>query len=281
VIEIFRPGRRLRGLAYAVAAWLVLLITPYGPVETVRYYRLLLVDPPFAQLVVEWQRPGLEWSNLAFGMLVVVAAALLVVGWRGFTVTEVVVLTLTLVVALQAVRGIYWFSIAALVILPPGVDRTLHLREPVPLRGVGRVVALLSLAGLVVAVAAGAGTADGRISREWPSRALPPIRRALEDPGARVFPSDRHADWLLWSLPQLRGRIAYDVRLEIYTRAQIEANVRYNGEIGPRWRQVTDGYRIVVLDQTDSISHLADLLREPGATLLYRDPRVAVVRRPA
>jgi hypothetical protein len=35
-----------------------------------------------------------------------------------------------------------------------------------------------------------------------------------------VFADDRHADWLLWAQPSLRGRIAYDIRFELLTPQQ-------------------------------------------------------------
>ena len=140
VLELVRRRRALQAAAFAVAPWLALLVTPYGPVATVRYYRLLLVDPPFADVVSEWDRPGIGWATIAFGILLIGAVILLVTGWRGFALTEVVVLALTAAVALQAIRGIYWFSIACLIILPPAIDRATGLREPPPLRKVGRVV---------------------------------------------------------------------------------------------------------------------------------------------
>ena len=64
--------------------------------------------------------------------------------------TELMVLAITAAVALQAIRGIYWFSIACLVILPPAIDRSLGWREPPPLRSVGRVVSLLAVLELVI-----------------------------------------------------------------------------------------------------------------------------------
>ena len=105
VLELVRRRRPLLAAAFAVAPWLALLVTPYGPVATVRYYRLLLVDPPFADVVSEWDRPGIEWATIAFGILLIGAVILLVTGWRRFALTEVVVLALTAAVALQAIRG--------------------------------------------------------------------------------------------------------------------------------------------------------------------------------
>jgi hypothetical protein len=279
VLELVRRRRALHAAAFAAAPWLALLVTPYGPVATVRYYRLLLVDPPFADVVSEWDRPGVGWSTIAFGILLIGVVILLLTGWRGFALTEVAVLALTATVALQAIRGIYWFSIACLIILPPAIDRATGLREPPPLRKVGRVVSLLAVGGLLIAALAGGLTTGGRVADNWSSAAATPVRTALRDPSTTVYPTDRYADWLLWTIPELRGRVAYDVRFEVYTRDQIVANVHYNGETGKSWKSVTNGFRIVVLDNTDKTSHLPDFLAEPGARVVYRDEAVTIVDR--
>ena len=42
------------------------------------------------------------------------------------------------------------------------------------------------------------------------------VRAETRDPGTRVWATDGTADWLLWRIPDLRGRIAFDVRFELY-----------------------------------------------------------------
>jgi hypothetical protein len=37
-----------------------------------------------------------------------------------------------------------------------------------------------------------------------------------------VLSDDVHADWLLWQEPQLAGRVAYDVRFELFSAAELE-----------------------------------------------------------
>ena len=279
VLELARRRHAWQALALAVTPWLALLVTPYTPASTVRYYRLVLVDPPFADVVGEWARPGVAWSTLGFGILLLATVLLVLTGWRRFALTELVVLAITAAVALQAIRGIYWFSIACLVILPPAIDRALGWREPPPLRSVGRVVSLLAVLGLVIATIAGGLTTDRRVADSWPTAAAVPVRAALRDPATRVYPTDRFADWLLWTLPELRGRMAFDIRFEVYTRAQMVDNVRFNGESGKDWKRVANGYRIITLDNIDKPSHLADLLAEPGARVVYRNNAITVVDR--
>ena len=73
--------------------------------------------------------------------------------------------------------------------------------------------------------------------------------------------------------------MAFDVRFELYKRNVIEDIVRYNGELGPRWQSITDGYTLIVLDRKSNRSHLQDFLSEPGSRLVFRDTRLALVSR--
>jgi hypothetical protein len=120
---------------------------------------------------------------------------------------------------------------------------------------------------------------DASLTTIWPRRALPVIAGALEQPGTLVWGTDRHADWLLWELPQLRGRLAFDVRFELYTRRQVEDTVRWNGRIGTDWKRVAAPYRVVLLDAVDRSSHVPDLARERGTRIAYRDDAIVVAVR--
>ena len=61
-------------LALVVLAPLAVLVTPYGPAATVRYYHLLLVDPPFAGRVTEWRWRSRPRTRSFFYVLVALAA---------------------------------------------------------------------------------------------------------------------------------------------------------------------------------------------------------------
>ena len=98
------------------------------------------------------------------------------------------------------------------------------------------------------------------------------------EPGDRVFAPDRFSDWLLWKIPELRGRVAYDVRFEVYDREFFDRLQEYAGETGGDWKSFADGYRIVLVDETRR-SHTADFLAEPGARAVYRDEEITVIVR--
>ena len=118
--------------------------------------------------------------------------------------------------------------------------------------------------------------------KNWPEGAVSAVRNSLTTPETRVFATSRDADWILWRIPELRGRLAYDVRFEIYDRQTFERIVRFRGEQGDDWKSIADGYEIVVLetDQEPS-SHVDDFLDEVGARSAYADARVTVIRRKA
>ena len=93
--------------------------------------------------------------------------------------------------------------------------------------------------------------------------------------GTRLWATDGTADWLLWRIPGLRGRVAYDVRFELYDEHALDELITY-GRRETGWRTVVDGYRVVVVDEA---AHLKALTAEPGARIAYRGDDLVVVRR--
>ena len=64
------------------------------------------------------------------------------------------------------------------------------------------------------------------------------VREATRDPNVRVWATDGTADWLLWRIPDLRGRLAYDVRFELYDKATLDrivATARKRASGAARW----------------------------------------------
>jgi len=114
---------------------------------------------------------------------------------------------------------------------------------------------------------------------DWTRAALDAVRAALaSDPTARIFPAEGTADWLLYELPEVRGRIAFDGRFEVYSRARFAQIRNYLRQSGPGWERFGRRYRIVVVDPERN----ANLFRTYSARrvrLLYRGPRVAVFDR--
>jgi hypothetical protein len=269
-----------RSIPLVALAPLATLITPYGPLTTARYYHLLLIDPPFAGRVTEWHWAEPAVNTIFFYVLVAIAVPLVVLGRRRLTVFDFAVLALTLVGAVTAIRGIPWFALACMVLAPVAIGRSLESRNPgEPRRGLNVAITI----GMATAVVAAAGSLftrdDAWFEKYWPQEVVEAVQRAVE-PGDRVFAPDRFSDWLLWKIPELRGRVAYDVRFELYDREFFDRLAEYNGEAGGAWKSFADGYRIVLVDETRR-SHTKDFLEEPGAKAIYRGDEIAVIARPS
>jgi hypothetical protein len=271
--------RRLAALVFVALPPLCVLASPYA-LDLPGYYRLMLVDAPFADVIREWQpsRPG--GSTAVFFVLALVAAAAVARHPRRLLPFEVVTLGVTFSGAVVAIRGIAWFALAALVILPYALDGVLSLHRTRPLDPrVNRIAVSMSAAVLAGAALVTLVRPSSWLETSWPEEMTAAVAGAAADPEVRVYPSDRHADWLLWKLPELRGRIAYDVRFELYTEQQLDRIVTYDCECGDSWKRAADGYRVVVVDERSEPSHTADFASEPGSRVVYRDERRAVVVR--
>src|SRR5262249_31391325 len=149
-----------------------------------------------------------------------------------------------------------------MVFVPVAIGRGLESRKPgEPRRGLNIAISAGLAAGVLASAAALFVRSNAWFESYWPTKAADAVRADLR-PGGRVFAPDRFSDWILWNIPELRGRIAYDVRFELYDRAFFDRLGNYNWEEGD-WKSFADGYRIVLVDETNR-SHTADFLKEPG-----------------
>ena len=278
---VARRGIGWRQLLLFVAPPLLVLATPYGPVATTRYYHLLLIDPPFnPSEITEWNpsRPAL--NTIFFYVLAALALILVIRGGRRLTPFDVATLTVTFVGALVAIRGIPWFAMACQVFLPVAIGGTLSARTE-SVRRINRGIA--TVAGALVALAIVVTLTRDRswFVENWSQRAVAVVRADTSDSDVKVFATSQEADWLLWRLPELRGRVAFDVRFEIYTPETFERIVDFRGQRGPDWKSLADGYRVLVIESDEKPAPAPVFLKDPGAQLAYRDSDVTVVRRRA
>jgi hypothetical protein len=278
LVELVR-ARRLpwMPIALVVLAPLCVLASPYGT-KLVDYYDLMLVEAPFAPILREWQWSSPSATTALFWLLAVLAIALLALRRcrSRLTAYELLVLAVTFVGAVQAVRGVIWFALACAAILPVALDGV-FTRADVAAPKVNRIISLAALAGLAVALLVSVVRPASWYVSSWEESQLQAVRSATHDPSVRLYATDGTADWLLWRIPDLRGRIAYDVRFELYDKPTLERIIRYD-ELAGDWKSITDGYRVVVVDQR---RHLDAFRAEPGARVLYRDDEIAVVERAA
>ena len=267
-----------RSVPLIVLAPLAVLATPYGPATTARYYYLMLVDPPFAGHVTEWDWAAPGSLTVFFYVLAALALATCWLGRRRLTMFDIALLLMTFAGGVSAIRGVVWFALACMIFVPVAIGRKLETKRPGEPR---RTLNLAITTGLTVALIAVAASLFGRseswFEGYWPREPVEAVRNAIR-PGDRAFISDRFSDWMLFKIPALRGRVAYDVRFELYDRAFFDRLQKYAGENTPNWKSFADGYRIVVVDEQRR-SHTEDFAREPGARILYKSDELTVIAR--
>ena len=273
-----RGANALLPATLLVLAPLCVLATPYGW-DIVAYYDLMLVDAPFAEILREWQWSKPSGTTALFWALALLAVALVALRRcrQKLNVFELLLLAVTFVGAVQAVRGVIWFALACAAILPAALDGLLTRADP-SARRVNLAISSASLVGLAVALLVTLAQPQSWFSQEWPEERVEAVRTATRDPSTRLFATDGTADWLLWRIPELRGRIAYDVRFELYDQETLDAISRYGNTEGSDWVSLADGYDVVIVDER---AHLQAHLAEPGAKQVYRDDEIAVVVRAA
>jgi hypothetical protein len=221
-----------------VAAPACLLMSPYG-LDLVGYYRMMLVDPPLASFVREWRPPGFDGVTVAF----FVSALAVTVLWgrhrRVLTSFEQWAMPLLLLAALSAVRNVIWFELAAAVTLPRLLDAAW------PARALTHGVRRVNLVAGAAAVLAVLGFVAVHRPALDPDRAAAATVAAAAGAQGIVLADDTHADWLLWEQPSLIGRVAYDVRFELFDAREL----RQLNELGrgsrSAWRTCAATARVV------------------------------------
>jgi hypothetical protein len=258
--------RRLVGLVYAVAAPVCVFVSPYG-FSLFGYYETMTVHSPFGQQIVEWQRTTPSRGTAVFFLLGVVAALLLFARRKSVRSFDALLLVLTFAFGLFAIRLTPWFGLAALAVLPP-----LATRSNVRFQGIGAAAAALAV-GVVLLVALALIPGRAVPLSSWRPDRLAAVRELPA--GERVFADLDLADWLLWEVPTLRGRVAYDGRPELLTRAEFDDVVMRAATVAPGWRRVLAPYQLVVLGPSEA----ARLVRLGGWRRLATAPKFVVLTR--
>jgi hypothetical protein len=96
-----------------------------------------------------------------------------------------------------------------------------------------------------------------------------------------VLADDLHADWLLWEQPTLAGRIAFDVRFELFNAHELRQIQLLRQGSHPVWNRCGATARVVTFSGS---SDEADALREhvlaPNSRTFVRTPDFIAVQQP-
>lgn len=241
-------SRRLSGraLALVVLPWLCVLASPYS-LHLPGYYEAVTVNGDFGRFVTEWRPTTLTAVTAPFYLLVIGGLWLLGRSGRRLTTLDGITLIATALLGFQAVRNITWFALVALALLPVMLD---DLRRPaVEPRRLNRLLATVVLAGVVVAVAGVAANGRSWFLRSFPPRAAAAAAAAAGQHG-RILATSSYADWLLWTRPELRGRIAYDGRFELLSHGQLSDAQDFQARV-EGWKEIARRFRVLVIGATD------------------------------
>jgi hypothetical protein len=199
-----RPTKRTSSLAgLAIAS---LFASPYAP-HLPGYYRTVLFNGEFAKYLPDWMPTALTPATAAFYLLAFVAVFAIARAPRSLSLFEKSAFVVLLVLAVEATRGVTWFTLFALVALPSALREWSLPSVRLPAAPALSIVA-------VVAFAVAASHPSSWFTRDYPS----PAARVVADtagPNQAVFANGAFGDWLLLTEPSLRGRIAYDARFEV------------------------------------------------------------------
>jgi hypothetical protein len=267
---------RGRAVAVAAAAFLCLLVSPYG-FGVIGYYRDVLGAGAFRDLVSEWG-PTTVTDQPLFFVLGVGAVWLAARRPAALSLFEQLALIGLLFAGLGAVRNVVWFALAAAMIVPRALDAVWPLAEAPLRRRVNLALSLGALALVIVSLVSAASRA--RAANAYPSRAAAAVSSAAgRDPSLRIFANEAFGDWLLWRAPALAGRLAFDARFELLSNQQIHALARFRHQTTPQWSAAAAGYRLLVLDPTTEQRVISSVRAEPGTRLLFRNDDIAVLLR--
>jgi hypothetical protein len=144
-----------------------------------------------------------------------------------------------------------------------------------------------ALAATAIAAVSVAGAAAAARPESWLTSSVYPAAAAkavgaaaATDPTARIYSDVRFADWLLWTRPELAGRIAYDARFELLSNVELDRLYRLQNELTPQWKAAVADHRLVVLPRSQGAATARALMTEDGVRRIYRDSSVVILLRP-
>jgi hypothetical protein len=234
------------------------------------------VGGDFKDFVTEWAPTTLTAKTAAVYLLILGGLWLLGRAGRGTPLLDQVAFVVAAVLAFEAVRNTAWIGLVSLAVLPPVLER---LRGPVvePPRRLNRILAVTILAAVVISVVGVAAKPTAWFTNAFPDAAAKAAAAAAGAKG-RVFATSPYADWLLWSRPTLTGRVAFDARFELFSRAQLDRLAQFQGLSGD-WLATARGYRVFVLDRKTNQALVGPLVRRLPARVVFSSPQVVVLRR--
>ena len=275
-------------LLLAACMPLAVVATPYG-FSIMDYYRSVLGNPVLTGRVAEWQAATFSGPSIQF--VIVMLATVATIGFaygRGYRPQLfMVAITCTLAAAgVHAVRYQVWFAFAATILIADVMNGTFGSSDtPIVRRIAARVVPVLAVVGVLGSTLLLVSTPTSRYEILSPRPAMNVAAQwAAAHPDAKIMAGDVSADALLWTHPELIGRVGFDSRYEVYSQSQLELYTNWVADMGVRsqWAADLNGYDEVILSRVYREGDINRMHLLPEWKQIYADANgVVFVRRSA
>jgi hypothetical protein len=202
-------------VAVGLAVIAATMCTPFGP-GVWRYVWSLSSNQTVRDLVVEWQRTSVDsYSGAAFLLSVVLVALHLIRRRAGVAWPLLLALASFILIGWSSVRGVYWWGMAAPVLLA-GTFPTPQARRADPMR-VANLALVAVLAGAMLAAFIPWVSPASIVPTDRLDQAPRGITSALERTlvaNERVFAAQAWGSWFEFALPT--HPVAVDSRIELF-----------------------------------------------------------------
>jgi hypothetical protein len=131
-------------------------------------------------------------------------------------------------VGLLAVRNWPFATLLILMLAPAGFDSALRKRPAREAPGVGAVIAAAVVVAAVAGVVSMLSRPAASLHRPYTPAVANTAARAAAATHGRIYAGIAFGDWLLWTHPELAGRVVFDVRYELLRPGEIKRLVLFD-----------------------------------------------------
>ena len=244
----FRAGRRAGiYVTAAIATAIAPLVTPYG-IDTTTYYRSILDNSAIQGFGSEWQPAyAIPLASVGFAAVLAVAVGVIGVGWRRGVRPHPFLLLATAVLCvagLDALRWQAWGAVMCTIVATDVLNRTQQSD-----RGSRPRASWIVAAAALCTVSVGFLLMRSATRFESPAPESAMARAAsyaVGHPGSQVLGDDLSSSALLWLHPELKGRVVFDNRLELFDQVDLRAWGDFIRGRSPQWEKLARRFDVVV-----------------------------------
>ncbi len=226
-IDLHRRQGGKTAWALLLAPWGCLFVSPYH-VHLVSYYHRTALNPSFAKYLSQWAPTTFSPISAPLLLLVFATVWMIARSAASYSVYERVLLGIAAALALLAVRNWTFAALILVMFAPQGFDHAFRKKAPRPAPAVGALVAVIAVVGATASIVSALGASNAKLTRNYPSGAASAAAAAASGPGRQVYAGIQYGDWLLWTHPELAGKIVFDVRYELLHTSEVKRLVLFD-----------------------------------------------------